>query len=53
VAASSSGRELIARGYEADVDLAVQVDVSTHAARLEQHAFINSLMTKTSANRHG
>jgi 2-phosphosulfolactate phosphatase len=53
VAASSSGRELIARGYEADVDLAAEVDVSTHAARLEQDAFINNVMTKSSANRHG
>jgi 2-phosphosulfolactate phosphatase len=40
LAASSSGRELIGRGFGADVELAAQVDVSNHAARLEEGAFI-------------
>lgn len=39
LADTASGRELAARGYQADVALAAQLDVSDHAAALEAGAF--------------
>lgn len=41
IAGSSSGRELIERGYAGDVDLAVALDVSTHVPRYDGVAFID------------
>jgi 2-phosphosulfolactate phosphatase len=42
LAASGSGRELIARGFRIDVEMAAQVDVSSHVPRLEDGAFRGS-----------
>jgi len=41
IARSSSGRELIERGYGVDVDLAVALDVSTHVPRYDGIAFLD------------
>lgn len=41
IARSSSGRELIERGYGGDVDLAVALDVSTHVPRYDGVAFLD------------
>ena len=38
--ASSSGRELVDRGFAEDVELAAQFNVSEHVAKLEQKSFI-------------
>jgi 2-phosphosulfolactate phosphatase len=40
LAACGSGRELVARGFKRDVELAAQLNVSTHVPRLEDGAFI-------------
>jgi 2-phosphosulfolactate phosphatase len=40
IAESESGRELIARGYRRDVELAIELDVSGHAAQRVGGAFI-------------
>ena len=38
--ASGSGRELIARGFAKDVELAAQFNVSEHVPKLEQNSFV-------------
>lgn len=40
LAASGSGRELVLQGFEADVALAAQIDVSNHAPRLQDGEFV-------------
>jgi 2-phosphosulfolactate phosphatase len=49
LAESSSGRELIARGFERDVELAAAVDVSPHVPIHDGEAFVSGL----SADRWG
>lgn len=41
IAQASSGRELIARGFERDVDLAAAFDVSSHVPRYDGVAFVD------------
>lgn len=45
LAASGSGRELILRGFESDVELAAQLDVSDHVPLLQNGAFVAQRMS--------
>ncbi len=48
---SSSGRELIERGFARDVELAFALDASAHAPRLENLAFVRQTLEPTFEER--